>query len=266
MRRRTTKKTDRQQRILQELRANTAIRISELAKELGVSGETIRRDLAELGEAGAVNRTYGGAVARPFGAEPNWNERHNLMREERQQMAKVAVGLASPGDVLMLESGSTMLHFAQQLIVTGKDLTVVTPSPNIAIALAQNPSITVILCPGTLNAREGTVLGPETVAFLEQFNANLAFVGSSGITADGLNETLTGMAIVKKAILARARRRVVLLDHTKFDQPSLAVAGALRDINVLVTDQMPQGDLAAALNRAGVQVMLPPAIAPVQAA
>src|SRR5262245_42876539 len=103
MRRRTTKKTDRQQRILQELRANTAIRISELAKELGVSGETIRRDLAELGEAGAVNRTYGGAVARPFGAEPNWSERHNLMREERQQMAKVAVGLASPGDVLMLE-------------------------------------------------------------------------------------------------------------------------------------------------------------------
>ena len=257
LRRRATKKTDRQQRILQELRANTAIRISELAKELGVSGETSRRDLAELGEAGAVNRTYGGAVARPFGAEPTWNERHNQMREERQVIAKLAVGLASPGDVLMLESGSTILHFAQQLAASAKDLTVVTPSPYVAVALAHNPSITVILCPGTLNAREGTVLGPETVGFLEQFNANLAFVGSSGITVDGLNETLTGMAIVKRAILARARRRVALLDHSKFNQPSLAVAGALSDLNTLVTDQAPDGELASALNRAGVRVILP---------
>lgn len=257
LRRRATKKTDRQDRILRELRANTAIRISELARELNVSGETIRRDLAELGEAGAINRTYGGAVARPFGAEPNWNERHNLMREERERIAKAAVDLASPGDVLMLESGSTILHFAQQLVGTAKDLTVVTPSPYVAIALAPNPSITVILCPGTLNAREGTVLGPETVAFLEQFNASTAFVGSSGITANGLNETLSGMAIVKRAILARARRRVVLLDHTKFDQPSLAIAGTLSEINTLVTDRAPAGDLADALSRAGVQVLLP---------
>ena len=106
-------------------------------------------------------------------------------------------------------------------------------------------------------AREGTVLGPETVGFLEQFNANLAFVGSSGITVDGLNETLTGMAIVKRAILARARRRVALLDHSKFNQPSLAVAGALSDLNTLVTDQAPDGELASALNRAGVRVILP---------
>ncbi len=183
--------------------------------------------------------------------------RHNQMREERQVIAKLAVGLASPGDVLMLESGSTILHFAQQLAASAKDLTVVTPSPYVAVALAHNPSITVILCPGTLNAREGTVLGPETVGFLEQFNANLAFVGSSGITVDGLNETLTGMAIVKRAILARARRRVALLDHSKFNQPSLAVAGALSDLNTLVTDQAPDGELASALNRAGVRVILP---------
>lgn len=257
MRRGASKKTDRQERILQELRANTAIRISELARELNVSGETIRRDLAELGEAGAVNRTYGGAVARPFGAEPNWSERHNLMRDERERIAKIAVGLSTPGDVLMLESGSTMLHFAQHLAASGKDLTVVTPSPYVAVALATNPTITVILCPGTLNAREGTVLGPETVAFIEQFNANTVFVGSSGITAGGLNETLTGMAVLKRAMLARARRRVALLDHSKFDQPSLAVAGALHDLNILIADRAPEGELADALDRAGVQILVP---------
>src|SRR5689334_10583288 len=68
-------KSDRQTRILGELRASSSIRISVLAAALGVSGETIRRDLLEMGETGLLSRTYGGAVARPFGFEPAWNER-----------------------------------------------------------------------------------------------------------------------------------------------------------------------------------------------
>ncbi len=68
-------KKDRQDRILAELRISTTIRISDLASELGVSYETIRRDLEEMGTNGLINRTYGGAVARPFGFEPAWNER-----------------------------------------------------------------------------------------------------------------------------------------------------------------------------------------------
>ena len=66
-------KKNRQERILAELRASTTIRISELAGELNVSAETIRRDLKEMGESGLIDRTYGGAVARPFGFEPTWN-------------------------------------------------------------------------------------------------------------------------------------------------------------------------------------------------
>ena len=72
-------KKDRQDRILAELRVSTTIRISDLAQELGVSYETIRRDLEEMGQSGLINRTYGGAVARPFGLEPAWNDRLNAM-------------------------------------------------------------------------------------------------------------------------------------------------------------------------------------------
>src|SRR5690349_22288647 len=77
-------KRDRQQRILAELRVSATLRISELANELGVSYETIRRDLEEMGESGLINRTYGGAVARPFGFEPAWSERAHAKTAERE--------------------------------------------------------------------------------------------------------------------------------------------------------------------------------------
>ena len=257
--RRAKKKADRHKRILDTLRANAALRISELAKDLGVSGETIRRDLTELGEAGIVNRTYGGAVARPYNLEPDWTDRHGHMPEERAAIADLAIKLVQPGDVLMLESGSTLLHFAQRLAAAAKDLTVITPCLSVAATLGTNAGITVVVCPGTFYARESTVIGAETVAFLQQFHASTAFFGSTGITEAGLNETHSGIAAVKRAMMARSRKRVALMDHGKFDLSSLALVCHLRDINVLVTDRAPEGPLAGALRQAGVELICPPA-------
>jgi DeoR/GlpR family transcriptional regulator of sugar metabolism len=256
--RRAKKKSDRHKRILDTLRANAALRISALAKELGVSGETIRRDLAELGDAGVVNRTYGGAVARPFSLEPSWTDRHDQMREERAAIARLAMRLVEPGDVLMLESGSTLLHFAQILAAEGKDLTIITPCLSIAATLGQNAEITVVVCPGTFYARESIVMGAETVAFLQQFHASTGFVGSSGITEAGLNESNPGITAIKRTILSRARRRVALMDHGKFGQTGLALVCPLRELNVLATDRAPGGSLGGALREAGVEVMVAP--------
>ena len=256
--RRAKKKSERHRRIMDTLRANAALRISDLAKELKVSGETIRRDLAELGEAGVVNRTYGGAVAKPFSLEPAWTDRHDQMREERALIARMAMRLVEPGDVLMLESGSTVLHFAQVLAAEGKDLTVITPCLSIAATLGQNSGITIVVCPGTFYPRESIVMGAETVSFLQQFHASTAFIGSTGITEAGLNETNPGITAIKRTIMARSRRRVALMDHSKFDQTSLALVCPLRELNTLVTDRAPSGALANALRQSGVEVIAPP--------
>jgi DeoR/GlpR family transcriptional regulator of sugar metabolism len=257
MTRRARKKSDRHKRILDTLRANAALRISDLARELNVSGETIRRDLAELGEAGIVNRTYGGAVAKPFSLEPDWTDRHGQMRDERALIADLAMKLVQPGDVLMLECGSTVLHFATKLAADGKDLTVITPSLSVAATLSQNASVTVVMCPGTIYARENMVIGAETVAYLQQFHASTAFFGATGITEAGLNETHPGITAIKRAMMARARKRVALVDHGKFDHSSLALVCPLRDVNVVVSDRAPGGSLAGALRQAGVELITP---------
>src|SRR5688572_4514346 len=214
-------KRDRQQRILAELRVSATLRISELAEELNVSYETIRRDLEEMGESGLINRTYGGAVARPFGFEPAWSERFNAMTEEREHIASLAIRFVRPGEVLMIDAGSTTLHFARRLAAELKDLTIITSSFAVAQALATNPSMTVIACPGHYDVHEGSVAGPDCVAFLSRFNANRTVIGASGLTAEGPNEASSGAAAVKRAMLARAQERVLLIDHLKFGQPNL---------------------------------------------
>jgi len=249
-------KPDRQTRILGELRASSSIRISELAARLNVSGETIRRDLLEMGETGLLSRTYGGAVARPFGFEPAWNERLNEMAEERERIATLAADLIRPGDALMIDSGSTVLHFARRIAADLKDLTVITHSFPVAMALGGNPSFTVIACPGQYDPHEGNVTGAETVDFLERYNVNLAIVGASGVTSDGPNEARAGGAAIKRAMLARAEQNVLLLDHTKFERMNLEVICPLRQIGRMITDRLPAGRLRKALAAAGTEVLV----------
>lgn len=247
-------KSERQTRILAELRASATIRISDLAGELGVSGETVRRDLLEMGGSGLLSRTYGGAVARPFGFEPAWNERLNEMAEERRHIAAIAAGLIRPGDALMIDAGSTTLHFAQRLAVDAKDLTIVTNSFSVAMALGANPSFSVVACPGTYDPHEGSLTGPDAVAYLARFNANWAVIGASGITADGPNEASPGGAAVKRAMLARAEQNMLLIDHSKFGRLNLEVICPLAQIQRLVTSEPPRAELAAALRNAGTEV------------
>jgi DeoR/GlpR family transcriptional regulator of sugar metabolism len=249
-------KRDRQQRILAELRVSATLRISELANELGVSYETIRRDLEEMGESGLINRTYGGAVARPFGFEPAWNERANAMTAERQQIASLAIQFVRPGEVLMIDAGSTTLHFARRLAAELKNLTVITNSFAVAQALATNPTMTVIACPGRYEVQEGGVVGPDCIAFLSRFNANRAVIGASGFTLEGPNEANSNAAAVKRAMLARSQERMLLIDHMKFGQPNLEVVCPLQDINRIVTDKAPTRELALALRKAEIELNL----------
>src|SRR5262245_9190889 len=106
------KKAARQRLIMTELGLTTAVRTSELARRLGVSPETVRRDIEELTQRGLVSRTYGGAAGRQLGLQPEFDHRRSLAVEERDAIARKAVQLVNTGDVLMIDSGSTTARFA----------------------------------------------------------------------------------------------------------------------------------------------------------
>jgi DeoR/GlpR family transcriptional regulator of sugar metabolism len=250
------KRSERFERIVAELRASPAVRIAALAAAFEVSTETVRRDLDELSRRGLVTRTYGGAAVRPLAREPAVNERYRQRVEERARIGARAAALVAPGDVLMIDSGSTTSHFARRLAASTESLTVLTNSLNVATALGQNPKVRVILCPGDVNPREAGVYGAETAAFLQRHHAAKAFIGASGLTAEGPGDMDTAACAVKRAMIARAERRILLVDRGKFEVRALRLVCPLAELDDVIADARPDPLLRKALAEAEVALHL----------
>ncbi|HVL72709.1 MAG TPA: DeoR/GlpR family DNA-binding transcription regulator [Beijerinckiaceae bacterium] len=251
------KKAARQRLIVAELGASATVRTSTLAQRLGVSAETVRRDIEELTRQGLVSRTYGGAAGRHVGLQPMVSDRSTQAIEERRRIARAAAALVQPGDVVMIDSGSTTAHLAQALAESAERITVITNGYGVANALVDQPAIRVILCPGDFSARERGVYGPETIAFLSRFNADAAFIGASGVTLEGPTDAETQACWVKRTMLSRTDRCVLLADSGKLDRPYLELVCAWDELTDFVTDREPGQTLRERVAGQGVRLHLP---------
>ena len=237
-----------------EVRKSAAIRISKLAKRIGVAGETIRRDLIELGEAGLINRTYGGATISLVTSEPVISERGLTLVEERARIGKGAAGLIENRQVVMIDGGSTTYEVARNLAQLKRDLVVITNSTGVASVAGGNPTFRVILCPGTYDNREGSVLGEDTVEFISRYNADAAIIGASGVTKDGPNDAISGAAAVKRAMISRSLSTILVVTHDKFGRASLEHVCRLTQISDIVTDRQVSSEFRTAAEAAGPEL------------
>lgn len=247
------RKDARQNRIVGALRGAPNVRIAHLAADLGVSTETIRRDLDEMEARGLIERTYGGAM-RAFGPEAAMADRVGQMVAEREAMAAEVARRIPDDDVLMMGGGATTLHVARRLAAERRGLTVVTNAVPVAQALSRNPGFAILLCPGRFDGAETCVFGAEAVAYLEGFCVNHAILGASGLTADGVTEAIDGAGVVYRAMMQRAAVTTVVADHSKFGRPALRVWARWREIAAVVTDAPPPPALGRMLEEAGTEL------------
>lgn len=248
-----TRKEERQALILEALRYTPHLRIAALADRFGVTTETVRRDLDALSEMGLVDRAHGGAVARPMGVQPPITEREKSTVDERRRIAAVAAALVSPGQVVMIDAGSTTTQLAWQLGGQGGGLTVITNSYPVAAAMAPS-RIRTIVCPGEYNAAEGGVFGQDTSEFLKRFHANVAFIGASGLSVGGISDVNRDAAWIKRAMIERSEKVFLLVDHTKFSVPVLEVVATLDVLDGVITDRPLPEPLARVMRKAGVRL------------
>lgn len=252
-----SRKELRQGSILAALEGNPALRVNQLAESLSVSTETIRRDLAELDQAGRLSRTYGGAVVASNRFEPLLNDRLLLKVPERRAIARRALEEIADEEALLLGGGATMLQFARALRGIDRRLTVITPAWAIALELSSNPLIEIVLLPGTLEAQERIVCGPETIRALERYRAPVVLMGASGVSGEGVSEAMLGAGEVYAAMLRSAERSFILADHGKFDKRALVLLTPWHDAMTLVTDREPEGALLAAIRKGAATLSLP---------
>jgi len=247
------KRQIRRGRILNELQLYPQIKVAELSKRLDVSLETIRRDLAALQKEGQLERTFGGAVSSAA-AVPGIGERQHLMMDERDRISETAVSLIEPGDVVMVGGGSTTLRLALKMALLDFPVTVITHSVLFAISVGKNKNISVSLLPGLFNPDEGLTYGTSTINAIREFSAHKAFIGTSGVTEQGLYALLEP-GEVYKAITETAQKTYVLADSSKYGALALSRYRKWSQDLTIISDALPGDDLAQILDRAGVQII-----------
>ena len=246
---------ERQQVILDQLVASGRVDAARIADELGVSNESIRKDLALLDERGLLRRVHGGAIPllHELRTELEINQRTSFARE-KDLIARAARKHVPPGGSLLLDSGSTTARLAA-LLPTDQTLFVCTNSLPIATVLASRPSTTVLLLGGTVRRQTMAGVGPTTLNALAAVNVDVAFVGTNAIsTTRGLTTPDEQEAMVKHAELTTARRRILLADHSKVGRESLCRYADLADLDLLITDDGISDRNVDAITAAGVEV------------
>lgn len=252
---------ERYQRIRALLASFTRLSTERIAKDLGVSRETARRDLVALEALGELRRVHGGVVRNQPEAEPPFERRLKRHHREKRAIAKTAARLLDSGDTVFLDAGSTTLILAEEL-VSLSGLTILTNGLEIAARLAAAGSAErgnrVIVLGGELMAGVPATCGATTVAEIGRYRADLALLSPVGVhPAEGASDFDLDEAAVAQAMGDAARRRVILADHSKIGLRSRRCFCPAERIDLLVTNAAAQKQAEfGAFAEAGIEVVL----------
>lgn len=246
---------ERHQQILAAARAEGRVDVNDLARTLAVTPETVRRDLTVLERHGLLRRVHGGAIpVERLGFEPGVAERESHLAAEKERIAKLALDQLPDGGSVVLDAGTTTLRLAE-LMPTDREISVVTHSLPIAMLLASRPNVSLHLLGGTVRGRTLAAVGDWTLRALEDIYADVAFIGTNGLTvSQGLTTPDLTEANVKRALVRSARRTVVLADHTKVGRSDFVRVAPIEAVDVLITDSGIDRELIEELTAAGVEV------------
>jgi DeoR/GlpR family transcriptional regulator of sugar metabolism len=226
---------ERMRGIMKILEKENRVLISELCKVFNTTAVTIRKDLNQLEEEGALKRTHGGAILnKALFQGLALNEKEKLNSTEKERIANEAVKLISEGDVIMLDSGSTTTQLAKNM-KSLKGITVITDAVNIALELI-NSDVEVILTGGSLQKNSSTLIGPLADDSLRKLSADKLFHGVDGIDYEiGLTTPNITEANTSRVMMQRAGENILLVDSSKFGRRSLGVICQIKEIDKIIT-------------------------------
>jgi DeoR/GlpR family transcriptional regulator of sugar metabolism len=229
---------ERQARIAELVSVRGRARIGELAAAFGVTEPTIRKDLSALQEQGLLKRTHGGALAVHPNVDRELSGRQTANRAAKDTIARACVRLLRDGDAVFLDTGTTVAALAQALAQDGGvRLSVLTSSLGVANALAEVPTIDSVLLGGQVRRVDGSVVGDLALENLQRFTFGTAFIGASGFSEAGVSVGSLAEAALKAAVIERARRVVLPIDHTKVGATDFARVCELDAVDVVVMDE-----------------------------
>ena len=231
---------ERKNEILDKLRTEQRVLVSELAEYYHVTEETIRRDLDKLERDGYATKTYGGAIlGNSTKTDLSYTIRNRTNVEAKTVIADLVCGLIEDGDHLMLDDSSTSLYVAKRL-KDKRNLTIITNSVELVVELSGVEGWNIMLTGGRLKPDSLALVGQQTQAMLRNFHVDMVVFSCKGIDAEaGITDSSEFHAETKQSMLYAARRHILALDGSKFDKVSFVKISDLSGVDTIVTNQKP---------------------------
>lgn len=223
----------------------------ELTRTLGVTAQTIRRDINELCGKGLLRRFHGGAGLPSSVENVDYLTRKVLLHEEKIRIARLVARLIPDHASLFINIGTTTEEVAKALS-EHRNLRVITNNLNVAALLCANPTFEVIVAGGVVRTDRG-VIGESTIDFVRQFKVDYGIIGISGIDPDGTLLDYDYREVrVARAIIENARQVFLVADHTKFSHTPMVRLCHLSEIDDLFTDRQPPENIVGLMRDAKV--------------
>ncbi|MBC3217744.1 DeoR/GlpR family DNA-binding transcription regulator [Serratia fonticola] len=246
--------SQRKKIILEKLAQDGQVVAKQLSELFGLSEDTLRRDLRELDSEGLLQRVHGGALP-VSSAIATFAERNTLESAAKTAIAKAAAAMIMPGQVVILDGGTTSAELVKQL-PRNLQATVVTHSPSVAVGLVEHPNIEVIMIGGRLYKHSIVCVGAAAVEAMSHIRADIYFMGVTGVhPVAGLSTGDLEEAYIKRALAARAAETVVLASAAKLNAASQYAIGELTLAQTIVVEGDTADALIEPLQQAGVTVI-----------
>jgi DeoR family transcriptional regulator, fructose operon transcriptional repressor len=247
---------ERHHLMVERARLAGRVDVAGLAEELDVAAETVRRDLTTLERHGLLHRVHGGAIpVERLSFEPELSARHAVMQAEKERIANAALDELPEEGAVLLDAGTTTGRLAE-ILPSDREFTVVTNALPIAMTLSARANVTVLVVGGRVRGRTLAAVDEWAIRLLHDTYVDVAFVGANGVSVErGLTTPDTAEAAVKRAMMAAARRTVVLADHTKVGNDQFAHFANLDAADVVITDSGLEETTAGQLRAAGPRVV-----------
>jgi DeoR family glycerol-3-phosphate regulon repressor len=245
----------RQAEILTLARAQGRVGVDELASRFLVTPQTIRKDLNDLCEQRLLTRVHGGAIIASGVENVAYEARRLIAADEKRAIGTAAASLIPNNSSLFINIGTTTEEVARAL-GRHEDLLVITNNLNVALSLHAHPRMEVIVAGGPVRRGDGAVTGDAAIELIGPFKVDNAVIGASAIDEDGTLLDFDYREVrVSQAIIANARRVILVADRLKLARSAPVRLAQMAQIHVFVTDRLPSERLRSICAAAGVQVV-----------
>lgn len=247
---------ERQQKIIELLRAQKYISVNELSEKINVSVATVRRDLTRLENDGVLIRTHGGATLSDRSrSEISFEKRMSVNTEEKKMIAKKAVEFVQEEDIIILDAGTTTFFIAKEIINTKMNVTIITNSLMIAKETANYPDFNLVFIGGKFDWKNMATIGSSAIKFVSELSVDKAFIGANGF--DPIHGAMSfgeDNAVLNRIMANAARHVFIVADHSKIGKSAFFTSVPIEKIDTLITSGLVDYDTVKMLKNKNVKV------------